>query len=263
MDINKIIMESISNVMNEANLGERVGRTIFDTKEKLKKGLEGVGEKIYDTKEKARKGLEGIGAQAYDTKEEARKGLEGIGIGIHDNVEGFGREISGEAAKERARERARMEQEEERNPNYVPGTGHPRYADAEEAARIEKRLDQDDIEASRLIQQRADEEAAEKARKAAGLDVGVDTHLRRAINRAGQALGIERSKWDTEAAEAGVQTHLARAGRRAWEAVRTGEPAGIAGAAATGIAAGLGALALAKKLREAKSRGAKKASAKA
>ena len=89
-------------------------------------------------------------------------------------------------------------------------------------------------------------------------DAGVGTYLGHALKRTGQAMGIGIKPWesrDKEAASAGVATHLGRAGARTLNFL-TQEHPNIAGGTLAAIAAGLGALALRKKLR--KGKGAKK-----
>ena len=128
-----------------------------------------------------------------------------------------------------------------------------RKLDEEEMSRAEKEIGKKSIKSQIEEEKELSAEAAKKAaRHVAGSDAGVDTHLFRAINRTGQALGIKKAFNDKEAGETGVGTHLIRAGKRTLEAVRNNEPGAIAGITAAGIGAGLGALSLAKKLRKTK-----------
>lgn len=82
-------------------------------------------------------------------------------------------------------------------------------------------------------------------------NVSIKDYLRRAINRTGQAMGVKKSEWDTDAGGAGVQTHLAHAGKRFIQGLKDMEPEAVYPTAAAGaIAAGLGALQFAKKARK-------------
>jgi len=82
-------------------------------------------------------------------------------------------------------------------------------------------------------------------------NVSIKDYLRRAINRTGQAMGVKKSEWDTEAGGAGVQTHLAHAGKRFIQGLKNMEPEAVYPTVAAGaLAAGLGALRFAKKARK-------------
>lgn len=125
----------------------------------------------------------------------------------------------------------------------------------EDAAEKAKNLDNEGISASKAIQKAADdsakEEAAEAARKAArhaqGLDAGVDTHLKKAgTGLYKKIMGQERTS------DEGVKENLGKAVNRGVAAFKEGDPLAYGGVGAAGIAAGLGALSLAKRLRKTK-----------